>query len=380
MHTQADDKPIETAAADRLGFAPSAQHIAEFLKSRDAGNGLVFGLDGRWGSGKTSYINLISAKLKANAPLTEIVHFAPWLVSSRDALIEALFQQLATAVDRIEKNQSNSCKHRSFWQRTPSKSDRLRKKLIGFSRSLTFIGSSVELAGLFLPGATAAGGTLRNLSRRISKLTDQPPLEKQKEAIAEELEEIKEKIFVFIDDVDRLEPSEIVEVVRLVRAVADFPNIVYILCYSSEIVEKSLSSELKLRQEHRYLDKIVQTTFSVPMPGDFDLRCMFKEGLFQIFPTYLALQDDTTHIDRLLRTIDIEGGQTLATPRDVVRALNAIALYGSYSESHLDLGDLVWLQLVRLFKPDLYVWTESYLRNFSSVWSGASISEEYRKK
>src|SRR5690606_39707911 len=63
-------------------------------------------------------------------------------------------------------------------------------------------------------------------------------LEKEKAQIQEELRKLERKIVVFVDDLDRLEPNEVVEVLRLVRAVVDFPNVIYVLCYSRDIIDR----------------------------------------------------------------------------------------------------------------------------------------------
>lgn len=63
-----------------------------------------------------------------------------------------------------------------------------------------------------------------------------------KKTISSKMSERKDKIVVFIDDLDRLDKEEIRMVMKLVRSVADFPNIIYVLCFDNEIVEHALVS------------------------------------------------------------------------------------------------------------------------------------------
>jgi len=42
---------------------------------------------------------------------------------------------------------------------------------------------------------------------------------------------------VTIDDIDRLEPRELGELLRLVRSVAHFPSLSYLLCYDTTILK-----------------------------------------------------------------------------------------------------------------------------------------------
>ena len=54
-------------------------------------------------------------------------------------------------------------------------------------------------------------------------------LEKLKNDISNELLHLKKKVFVVIDDVDRLDKDEVFEVLRLVRNTAKFCNIIFFL-------------------------------------------------------------------------------------------------------------------------------------------------------
>jgi predicted KAP-like P-loop ATPase len=63
---------------------------------------------------------------------------------------------------------------------------------------------------------------------------------------------------IFIDDLDRLEPKEVSEVLRLIRAVADFPNITYVLSYDPKIIADTVSRALQVEDGEAFLEKIVR--------------------------------------------------------------------------------------------------------------------------
>lgn len=86
-----------------------------------------------------------------------------------------------------------------------------------------------------------------------------------------------------MDDLDRLEPSQIAEVFRLVRAVADLP-FTHILCYDRQIITHAVEYALNIEDGSRYLQKIIQLSFKLPRPEAFDLRNEFRqraEALYQ---------------------------------------------------------------------------------------------------
>lgn len=75
------DRPITRRDDDRLGFAPVAAQLARTIVDQSASQGLVFGIEGKWGSGKTTLINLTIEALKAHGDAApEIIAFSPWLV------------------------------------------------------------------------------------------------------------------------------------------------------------------------------------------------------------------------------------------------------------------------------------------------------------
>jgi len=201
---------------------------------------------------------------------------------------------------------------------------------------------------------------------------------KRKSEIVEALRLLSRRIVIFIDDLDRLEPRDASEMLRLIRAVADFPNVIYVLSYDGDIVGHTLESALQVDDGRAYLEKIVQISFQVPRPEAFDLRRWFQDEVQVLFAAELSeLADPQRPADhRLAQAIDIQGGRYLTTPRHVVRAINALRLHGVPVRDSIDIADMVWLQLVRLGNPALYSWTEEYLTEASAAYRGAGIPNE----
>src|SRR5690606_16517168 len=102
-------------------------------------------------------------------------------------------------------------------------------------------------------------------------------------SIATRIRELNARFIILIDDLDRLEPHQAVEVVRLVRSVADFPNVAYVLCYDRAILGHALEIGLSVKDGDLFLQKIVQLTFALPMPEPFDLRLSLRKKLIALF-------------------------------------------------------------------------------------------------
>lgn len=155
----------------------------------------------------------------------------------------------------------------------------------------------------------------------------------------------------------RLEPNEVIEVLRLVRSVADFPNITYLLCYDSAILAESIKRGADVPDGAAFLEKIVQLTVMVPKPEAFELRQWFADELGKIVG---SIPDEQS--SRLRSVIDQEGGQRLETPRAVVRTLDSLRFFWpALRNEQIDLPDLVWLLMIKDSAPALYRWIETYL-------------------
>lgn len=123
------DRPITQRKDDRLGFSPIAEQLALAIIAHSAREGLVFGIQGTWGSGKSSLINLTIEALKTHGDAApEIIAFSPWLVGDRDELLLSLFNELADAAVKIDPIET-AVTERGFriWQL--KRNARLRKRL-----------------------------------------------------------------------------------------------------------------------------------------------------------------------------------------------------------------------------------------------------------
>ena len=82
------DNPIRHPEDDALGRALSAEYFARQVLGLDAAEGVVVGVLGAWGSGKTSFINLAR-------PVFESSRFNPWMFSGTQQLMESFFVELS---------------------------------------------------------------------------------------------------------------------------------------------------------------------------------------------------------------------------------------------------------------------------------------------
>ena len=92
------DNPIEKQEEDLLGRATFSNQLGKGIYEYTGKSGLVIGLFGEWGTGKTSVVNMAENEIKRlsekdeNKPL--IVRFSPWNYTDKNNLISLFFQDL----------------------------------------------------------------------------------------------------------------------------------------------------------------------------------------------------------------------------------------------------------------------------------------------
>lgn len=365
------DRALDADGEDMLGFKPTADLLAEALAVGTSSDGLVVGITGRWGAGKSSLINLTKAALcrREDANRPHVIEFKPWLIGERDALLQAMFAELVAGIDQIRRESGD-------WTGvTIRKAQRAATAVREFAGLLDGAGKVVKASSASIPHIGWLIGMAQDFFQSAAK--DKPKsLAASKKKVGKRLNQLNRALVVVIDDVDRLEPLEIVELLRLVRSVADFPNITYVLSYDHDIVAHAVEVAAQVSEGHAYIEKIVQITVPVPHPEAFDLRRWFERELKGM---KIAVGDDVER--RIFDIIDKEGGRYLVTPRDVVRTLDSIRFHWAVLDGKVDLTDFIWLQFVKVGNPALFEWIAVYLTEMSAKASGrASIPDVQKVK
>lgn len=321
------DAPITSSADDDLGRAPVAHDFAESIRELDASEGLVVGVLGPWGHGKSSFINLMREQFQEKPKLT-VIDFNPWMFSGSNQLVNFFFTEIGAELNVKNKSKFGQA---ADWL----------AKYAGILKPVSQV-IPIPGAGFAVEAAAAALGGLADTtdSNRSAK--------KVREEITKELKALTEPIVVVIDDIDRLTTSEIREIFKLVRLTASFPNIVYVLAFDRDRVEQALTEDGI--PGRAYLEKIVQLSFDVPQAPETLLRSQVFSELNRILAPVADVElDDDRWGDVYFEIID----PLLSNMRDVTRyAISSRSTIKSLG-NEIDLVDLLAMESVRVFRPDL---------------------------
>ena len=85
-----------------------------------------------------------------------------------------------------------------------------------------------------------------------------------------------EKIIIYVDDLDRIEPKDAVQILELLKNIFSVPGCIFILAIDYQVVVKGLEHKFgKQTPENEwefraFFDKIIQLPFMMPM-GQYDI-------------------------------------------------------------------------------------------------------------
>lgn len=330
------DRPSELDSLGRHQFAKSLANSLLFL---NAGDGLVVGVEGSWGTGKSTVIGFVKKQLSefddtAMKPI--VVDFNPWMVSNSGALVDALVTQIGASIhlDTV----------------TPEKGIKAGQKLLGY------IGLLKHLKYLkYVPGVSWAGniaedtaeiaGTVGDATKSaqdaladMEKLLPTFDLARRKAEVVEALREFERPIVVIVDDLDRLPADEIRLIVQTIKAVADFPGITYLLAYDREIVANALGNG-NSATGLSYLEKIVQVAYPIPPLFQHQLR-NFADRKVKELLVMLGINLRDYESDSYAKAIKLV--TALARhPRDIIRLMNRLILSLPATKNEVNSVDVI---------------------------------------
>lgn len=330
------DRPRGDPRDDRLGYAAFARHLADMvhhLRSRDA---VVFGIHGPWGMGKSTFLNFFCHYLQEApppAPRPAIVNFNPWWFRGDEDLLRGFLQALASALGDHEEDEE------------------IARRLVLLADWLSGLANpSVSLGGLLAKSVVGAKGA------------EDATLDKAKERIARLLEARPQRVVVIIDDIDRLSKEQIRTLFRIVKVVASFPNVLYVLAFDRDAVAAALSEHYP-GHGRDFLEKIIHAPFELPAPDAFALAAWLRRELRDV-PGANPADLRGAHAAETLEAL----GSLVQTPREVVRFVNTLRITYPPVASEVNLADFAGLEAIRLTHPAVY----EAIRRAPGMFAGSS--------
>lgn len=373
------DRPIQRIEDDALGREPFVRSIESAIRGWKDKESLVIAITGPWGSGKSSVKHMVKDCLADFMGDTrQIIEFNPWQWAGQERLAEAFFREIEIA---LEKSPSPDIrKVAALWRLYAARlqlgafiSDRTSQAIavglgfaLGSGATWSFFADhpAVSILSVFGLAAILVGlKVIPWISELVSRWSDikgarvevcEQSLEDAKKALRKQLEEFSKPIVVIVDDIDRLTADQIGYLFQLVKANADFPNLVYVLLMESRIVERSLDS-ITAGNGKDYLGKIVQVQLPLPLPGRSKIIGILEREVLALIHEPVPL---TGFEEREWASAFIVFSPLFRTLRDVNRFINVLAfdisvLRGKHTLS-VNVVDLVGLVALKVLHEKVY--------------------------
>lgn len=218
------DEEIGDEKEDLLASEQQAKSFAETVLASGAHPGLVFGVDGPWGVGKTSFINLAERYWARASDKAIVCRFEPLRYASEPDLADRMIRDLSAAIQR-----------KVFAPEFRPAASRY-SRLIKGKADLSFLGFKLSL---------------EPSQETVDELLDD---------IDEVLRRIRRRVIIVIDDLDRLDAKTTNNVLFATRRTFRLSQATYVLCYDTEVLAGSKEEGSRARE---FLEKFVTVKLSL---------------------------------------------------------------------------------------------------------------------
>ena len=218
------DNAITTAQDDLFSYDDYVADLLSDINSMNLSESYSIGVTGDWGQGKSSFLNLLKGKVEKQDDLFMV--FSPRNSKNASTIQEDFFKQLKTTLKTHHTSLNGSFRR--------------------YTKALSIVNT----------------GWLEKLFSAVDALNIN--VENEKNAIDNAIQRIGKRLYIIIEDFDRLTAEEIIEVLKVVDRNGDFSNTVYLAAYDKRYINSVLTKYFGNKSVQDYSDKYFQYEFSLP--------------------------------------------------------------------------------------------------------------------
>ena len=342
------DNPIVSHKQDQLGRAVVATEFARTVRKFDVSEGLVVGVLGAWGSGKSSFVNLMREQFTSKPPLT-VIDFNPWMFSGTEQLVDSFFREVSAEL-RIKDEKKFS---------------KIADGLSEYGEMLSPI-AMIPFVGSWFDRTFKSYKTMHQWWK--DRKAGSNPIRTK---VSDALKELDRPVIVVIDDIDRLSTNEIRDIFKLVRLTASFPNLVYVLAFDRYRIELALD-ETNI-PGRAYLEKIIQLSFDLPSISQDVLQSKVVAEFNNVLGDVKNLRLDQERWPDAFSELILPLIENL---RDITRLATSARPTLEVLGADIDAVDIMALEAVRVFKPALFNELHKHKNLLTTVSDSYSYSND----
>lgn len=293
------DMPCTSEEEDLLEISKYVKGLGKFI--RECQTPMSIAIQGDWGTGKTSTLNLLKKNLEADKDTNGIkcVFFNTWQYSQFN-MEDSLY---VSFVHNLVKQCGGN--------------DEILRIVAAFGKLAFFKAVDWRF------GANASE-ILDGFEK--AKKAQMESVSKLQEDFAKLVKKTGKRLVIFIDDLDRLNPEVAVELLEIIKLFVNVENSIFVLAIDYEVVVKGVRKKYgeNLSEEkcRNFFDKIIQLPFKMPVER-YNLTELVRK----------AVQEQTHMTDEGVNIVAEFISDVMGTnPRTFKRLVNAFFLINSVNE------------------------------------------------
>lgn len=293
------DMPCTGEEEDLLDISKYVKGLGKFI--RECQTPMSIAIQGDWGTGKTSTLNLLKKNLEADKDTNGIkcVFFNTWQYSQFN-MEDSLY---VSFVHNLVKQCGGN--------------DEILRTVAAFGKLAFFKAVDWRFG-------TNASEILDGFEK--AKKDQMESVSKLQEDFAKLVKRTGKRLVIFIDDLDRLNPEVAVELLEIIKLFVNVENSIFVLAIDYEVVVKGVRKKYgeNLSEEkcRNFFDKIIQLPFKMPVER-YNLTELVRK----------AVQEQTHMTDEGVNIVAEFISDVMGTnPRTFKRLVNAFFLINSVNE------------------------------------------------
>ncbi len=298
------DDPIDSIEKESFERKEYAESIVNEIIKTTSKRSFNIAVSGKWGSGKTSFMKLMKVYMEKDEKHFITINYNPWDFKEEKFIDLDLLKAISHGLSN-EKELEDSIQ-------------KLFNSLQGVNKSPWY-----KLISFLLPENNK---TIQEYRQDIGKI----------------LQRKDKKLIIFLDDLDRLEGKEIMEIFKTIRNSFNIANTFFILGFDMDYVSKQIEDILNKSDSIHYMEKIFQMRLNLPSNESYD----FNEKL-----TDLIFENYHYRSQNGLKDIELKNW------REVYAIINSLKVFFNNENQHIgdyNLDALILIEWIKLKDPNLY--------------------------
>ncbi|WP_339492276.1 KAP family P-loop NTPase fold protein [Pseudomonas sp. EA_15y_Pfl2_R67] len=308
---------------DKLKRKESIKNLSLLL--RNVSSPLVLSVNAPWGAGKTTYLKMLHEDLKTNDGKS--IYFSAW---ETDFAVDPLLAFLGEMNFAISSYYSGDSKKNRAWKKAKEAGAHILRRGIP-------VGVKLATAGLIDAEKLIedeAGKFTEALSKDVIS-----SYSKNKEAITVFKKSVKEvlknsegdteKLFIFVDELDRCRPTYAIELLERIKHLLDIEGLVFILALDKSQLAHSVNAVYGSEFDAAgYLKRFIDIEFSLPS-AELDTYINHLFVSFDLDAYFAGRKGRDTAFDKenLIRVLNIVcGGMSLRSIEQLLTRIKLVSL------------------------------------------------------